>query len=365
ELARAAALRGVPSPAAERGRLARFPRPLRQPAVLAALANREEFGATELETFASDPGQWFVERALSPRPLGPDPPAIINGSLAHDVLEKLYREQPGGSARPNPDTLAAWASRLAELVEQVVAERRTRDRARSGADGGGRAGARGGGAGGADARERVDHRRIERYLWRFLRYESTTRAERLEPRHLEASFGSGEWCERPPLELDGWRLSGKIDRIDLDPTGRMALIQDYKFGTKQLPQARFGAEGALQAPLYAEAARHLWGLEPLAALYLPLRAGDLKPRGMAVAGEDAGDELTGLDITRTDRVEPDEFEGLIADARERADRAVTELRAGRIDRPPLDSAYKPGAAAAAIHRRYPARFTNPENGDES
>ena len=53
------------------------------------------------------------------------------------------------------------------------------------------------------------------------------------PRRLEVAFGS----ERAAPELqrgldlgDGLRLSGKIDRIDIDPFSARGIVQDYKSG---------------------------------------------------------------------------------------------------------------------------------------
>ena len=104
----------------------------------------------------------------------------------------------------------------------------------------------------------------------------------LEPRQFEVSFG----MERSAPELqrglelgDGIVLSGKIDRIDIEPLSARGIVQDYKAG-KHAPSAReMEKELRLQIPLYMLVMRDLVGIEPLGGLYRPL-AGGRRPRGL-------------------------------------------------------------------------------------
>ena len=50
--------------------------------------------------------------------------------------------------------------------------------------------------------------------------------------------------------------------------------------------------------------------------------------------EDAAAELAGYGLSKTDRVDREEFEELLADARRRAGEIVARMRAGQIDRDP-------------------------------
>ena len=118
------------------------------------------------------------------------------------------------------------------------------------------------------------------------------------PRRFEVAFGS----ERAAPELqrgldlgDGLTLSGKIDRIDVDPFGARGIVQDYKSGKHAHSAREIESELRLQIPLYMLVLRDLVGLEPLGGLYRPL-AGERKARGLLRASE--GETLHGL-LART------------------------------------------------------------------
>src|SRR5207253_6936554 len=81
------------------------------------------------------------------------------------------------------------------------------------------------------------------------------------------------------LELDGFRLAGKIDRIDLDPFSARGIVQDYKSGKTAWSAAKIKSELKLQIPLYMLVLRDLVGVEPLGGLYRAL-AGERKARGL-------------------------------------------------------------------------------------
>src|SRR5579884_3711606 len=128
-------------------------------------------------------------------------------------------------------------------------------------------------------------RELDQTLWRDL--EAVVRAEceselSLVPRRFEVGFGT----ERAAPELqrgldlgDGLSLSGKIDRIDVDPFGARGIVQDYKSGKHAHSAREIESELRLQIPLYMLVLRDLVGLEPLGGLYRPL-AGARRPRGL-------------------------------------------------------------------------------------
>ena len=133
-------------------------------------------------------------------------------------------------------------------------------------------------------------RELDQGLWRDL--EAVVRAEceselTLVPRRFEVLFGG----ERAAPELqrgldlgDGLTLSGKIDRIDVDPFGARGIVQDYKSGKHAHSAREIESELRLQIPLYMLVLRDLVGLEPLGGLYRPL-AGERKARGLLRASE--------------------------------------------------------------------------------
>ena len=102
------------------------------------------------------------------------------------------------------------------------------------------------------------------------------------PRRFEVGFGS----ERSAPELqrglplgDGLHLSGKIDRIDVDPFSARGIVQDYKSGRTAHSAKQIDEELRLQVPLYMLVLRDLVGIEPLGGVYRAL-AGARVTRGL-------------------------------------------------------------------------------------
>jgi RecB family exonuclease len=287
----------------------RAPGPLSNPAVIEALSEVGAYGGTTLEGFDVCSYRWFVSHELSPQPLDPLPDPLVAGGIVHAALCALYEERPAGEPLPRPATLGAWIARGRELVAELAARRGL----------------------GEHPTERAMLARVEGLLARFLADEADRREGEFEPWLLEAGFSEAEEAERPALEIDGWRLHGAIDRIDRAPDGR-ALVLDYKLSGKVTPREKLEEEAKLQLQLYLIAVAELWGAEPAGGLYHPLRGtSERRPRGLV--REDAA-ELAGYGLSKTDRVDREEFERLLADARRRAGEIVARMRAGQIDRDP-------------------------------
>jgi ATP-dependent helicase/DNAse subunit B len=287
----------------------RAPGPLRNPVVLERLAGVPAYGGTTLERFDVCSYIWFAEHELAPQLLEPAPDPLLQGGIVHQALDALYRERPGGAPRPTTADLAAWQSRAAELVTELAVEWEL----------------------GESPAERTLQRGAERLLRRFLA-EEAGRGGPFEPALFEAKFGEAEDSDRPPLEIDGWRLHGAIDRIDRGP-GETALIHDYKVAGRVTPALRFEEDAKLQLPLYALAVQELWGLRPVGALYHPLRATrERAPRGLV--REDEQPELESYGLVKTDVLGSEEFDGIVEETRERAGRIVARMRSGEITRDP-------------------------------
>lgn len=288
----------------------RAPGPLSNPAVLAALDAVPAYGGTTLEGFDVCSYRWFVSHELDPQPLDPLPDPLLQGGLMHAVLERLYRERPGGDPLPRPDSLGAWTGRGRELVAELATEREL----------------------GSHPAERAIVRRVEGLLSRFLAEEARREAAGFEPWLLEARFGEDEGAERPALEIDGWRLHGAIDRVDRDPAGR-ALVVDYKLARAVTPREKLEEQAKLQLQLYLIAVAEHWGAEPVGGIYHPLRGTSARrPRG--IVREDAAGALASHRLYDADLVDRDEFEAMLADARRRAGEIVVRMRRGDIRRDP-------------------------------
>jgi ATP-dependent helicase/DNAse subunit B len=288
----------------------RAPGPLSNPAVLAALGEVHAYGGTTLEGFDVCSYRWFVSHELSPQPLDPTPDPLVQGGIVHAALYALYRERPCGDPLPRPASLAAWTARSRELVGEMAAAKGL----------------------GEHPAERAMLARVEGLLVRFLAEEAAREPAGFEPWLLEAGFSESEEVDQPVLEIDDWRLHGAIDRVDRAADGR-ALVLDYKLSSKVSPRLKLEEEAKLQLQLYLIAVAELWEAEIVGGLYHPLRAtSERRPRGMVL--EDTVTELAGYGLAKTDCVDREEFDEILADARRRASEIVARMRAGQIDRDP-------------------------------
>jgi RecB family exonuclease len=123
-------------------------------------------------------------------------------------------------------------------------------------------------------------------------------------------------------------VTGKIDRIDVDPFSARGIVQDYKSGTAH-SATQIDADGRLQIPLYVLALRDLVGVEPLGGLYRSL-SGEREARGLLRAG--ARGDLPGL--APRDYLDEETFWGLVERAVERARTAAARIRSGDVRHDP-------------------------------
>jgi len=289
---------------------ARAPGPLTNPAVLAALGAVEAYGGTTLEQFDECSYRWFAGHELDPQPLDPVPDPLVQGGLIHAVLERLYRERPGGDPLPRPSSLTLWNDRGRVLLAEELTEREL----------------------GTHPAERAIARRVERLLERFLGEEAARETGGFEPWLLEARFGLGEEAERPTLDLGGWGLHGAIDRVDRAADGR-AVVHDYKLAASVTPREKFEERAKLQLPLYLLAAQIHWGADPVGGIYHPLKGtSNRRPRGVIAKGS-AGD-LSGYEPVRGDLIEDEELPELLEETRRRGGEIVGRIRTGEIRRDP-------------------------------
>jgi ATP-dependent helicase/DNAse subunit B len=287
----------------------RLPGPLRAPAVLAELAERNPVGAGTIEKWIECPYRWFVDHELKPQRLDPQPEALTTGSIVHEVLERLYREPPGGDRIPRSGDLERWRDRAHELLAEE-AERH--------------------GLAAERPLSSVAMEKMRAQIERLLERESRNETE-LRPALLEASFGTGNEAERPALRLGDLALHGMIDRVDVTPDGRFGLVYDYKTSSSVTAGAKLAEEGKLQLQLYARAIHDQWEIEPLGGLYYQLGGSkNPRPRGF-VAAEDATE---GLDLTKTDVIDLDEVESVVEAGVETARERAAAMRRGSIGRDP-------------------------------
>ena len=301
----------------ERARTA-FHRPTRltNPVVLEGLRARSAFSATELEAFATCSSIWFVERVVSPRSIDAEVDAKLRGSIAHTALHKFFAGLPKevGTERVEPGRLEDSVRFLHRCLDEAIAGIRQEL---------------------SDLERRELAGGLRRDLENFVRSEAEADLP-LVPRRFEVSFGSERSAPelQRGLDLGGFTVSGKIDRIDLDPLSARGIVQDYKSGKTAYSAAKIESELKLQIPLYMLVLRDLIGVEPLGGLYRAL-AGDRQARGLLRASA-KDDVLPGF--TRTDYKDDEEFWAQIDGAVEHARGFVERIRSGDVKHDPLGDA---------------------------
>jgi ATP-dependent helicase/DNAse subunit B len=286
---------------------------LESPAALGPLAAKTVFSATELERFADCSSAWLFERVVDPKKIDAEPDPILRGQVVHTTLNRFYASVPRelDSERVTPENLEA----AIELVHRCLD-----DALESGV-----------------RLELTELQELElRHTLRsdlegFLRDEAVSGVG-FVPRRLEVAFGS----ERAAPELqrglqladDLW-LSGKIDRIDIDPFSARGIVQDYKSGKGAHSARDIDRELRLQIPLYILALRDLVGVEPLGGVYRAL-AGRRLTRGML--RESARDDLPGF--AKDDYLDEETFWSQVESARGRAAENAQRIQAGDVRHDP-------------------------------
>jgi ATP-dependent helicase/nuclease subunit B len=296
---------------------------LRDARVLGVINARSTWSASALESYASCPVKWFVERLLRPAALEPDPEPMLRGELAHRVLEDTLRALSAGGPL-TPERLDEARALLRAALDERADDARISPNAE---------------------RRRSALRRLEADLLRYVEHAAHGRSA-FSPREFELRFGGSE-DPLGPAELAGGelQLQGRIDRIDVSADGGEAIVYDYK-GKGAPPQAKWLDESRLQVGLYLLALPQLLGMEAVGGLYQPLgRDDDGRPRGLLLDDADPG--LASVD---RDRLAPSEFEALLDDVLEAALAAVRGIRSGALVPDPTSCAYRGGCAHPTICR---------------
>jgi ATP-dependent helicase/nuclease subunit B len=281
---------------------------LTHPVVLRELQERERFSVTELERFHDCSSMWLFERVVSPKEIDSILDARVRGGVAHQALYRFYSGLPKrfGIETLDEEHLDEAIVFLRECLAEAIA-------------GGVR----------LDVPE-VTLLELEETLARDLEHfvrQDVALALPLVPRRFEVAFGtSGAPVElQRGLEVGDFSVSGKIDRIDLDPLSARGMVHDYKLGRAHSARD-IEAELRLQIPLYILALRDLVGIEPLGGIYRGL-TGTREARGLLRADE-REDTLPGFKAG--DYLEADEFWNQVDAAREHAVTAVSGMRAGDV-----------------------------------
>ena len=296
------------------------PSKLVNPVVLDELRARGTFSVTELEAFGTCSEIWFVERIVSPREIDGEVDAKLRGSVAHQALYRFFSGLPKrfGADRVEQSRLEQQLEFMRECLSGAIA---------------------------GQVRLELDElelRELEAGLWRdleqFIRSEASSQLP-LVPKRFEVGFGSERSAAelKRGLDLGDLTVSGKIDRIDLDPFAARGLVQDYKSGRTAQSAAQIEAEIKLQLPLYLLVLRDLIGVEPLGGVYRAL-AGERPARGLLRA-EAREDGVPGF--VSSDYLEEDEFWAKVEWATATARSFAGRIRSGDVRHDPLGLDVRP------------------------
>lgn len=204
------------------------------------------FSISQFESYAGCPYKYFSERVLRLEEVAePEEEADVRiiGSILHDILYRFLswcKQQNIVLTGCDSRTFAVAEEQLFRIAREVI-DADNQHVVLSFWD-----------------RERilgVDEVKEQSILHNFLRYEQEPSL--LVPALFETSFGMKDvQAEHPSLDIDGIRLRGKIDRIDISTDDHFFTVVDYKTGSA--PKSALVEDGvSLQLPLYLDAARQI------------------------------------------------------------------------------------------------------------
>jgi ATP-dependent helicase/DNAse subunit B len=286
---------------------------LTSPAVLSWVSERTVFSATELERFADCSSAWFVERVIDPKTIDAEPDPLLRGQVVHTTLNRFYAALPRelDSERVTAENLDPALALIRRCLDDAFESGVRLDL--------------------TPLQEAELRHTLLSDLEGFVRDEAESEVG-FVPRKLEVAFGSDRAAPELQRGLslgDGLSLSGKIDRIDLDPFSARGIVQDYKSGLGAHSARSIDRERRLQIPLYSLVLRDLVGVEPLGGIYRAL-SGKRVTRGML--RESAREDLPGF--ARDDYLDEDQFWALTETARARAAEYAQRIRAGDVQHDP-------------------------------
>lgn len=222
---------------------------------LTSFANKQ-YSISQLETYAKCPFKFFVERVLNIEKIEEpteDIEAVEMGRLLHSILFEFYtkvRKEKIEISNCDDKTF----SRIKEIIFEIADKEIVKTAFKSPLT--------------FYEKEKIfgiDGNKDESIINRFIEYERKQEND-FVPEYFEVSFGklrkdtSDEILSDPdPIQIDGVKLRGKIDRLEISESGKSFNVVDYKLSGAK-PTFRELKEGiSLQLPVYLYAAGVLLG----------------------------------------------------------------------------------------------------------
>jgi len=221
-----------------------------------------EYSASQLEEYAKCPFRYFVNRILSLETIdepSEDIEAFEIGSLIHSILYRFYSE-----LNKLEITLADCSDKDFKTAEKLlfnIAEDKVNKIKFASPSS-------------FFEREKIfgiDGKKENSILYQFLLTERIS-SEGFIPEYFEYEFGSfADQTSNADFELDGIKVRGKVDRIDINFVEKTFKVIDYKLGGKKPSRDDLLSGISLQLPLYMYASKIFIEAE-LNRKYQPLAA---------------------------------------------------------------------------------------------
>lgn len=250
----------------------------------------KEYSISQLENYAKCPFKYFAERILRLDVIeepSEDIEALEMGSLLHSILYEFYSilHERGISLRKAKGKIFADAE---ELIFSIAKEKLEAASYHSPLT--------------FYEKERIlgiNGDRKNSILFKFLESEVNS-DEGYVPHYFEKSFGSFNNESNILLELEGIKIRGKIDRIDINENEKTFKVVDYKLSGRKPSLEDIYSGISLQLPLYLFAAKEIIKVE----LYK-----DYKPASMEIyslkfkEGDFGGSKVS---VSRKKNISPEE-----------------------------------------------------------
>ncbi len=271
------------------------------------------FSATKLETYSACAFKYFASKMLFLNEPSEGREHLEMGNLLHETLERFYKEL-SKEERENPllwKNSVSLNEKLKKILAKILEEKNPFKYEPL-------------------YRQKIYRIKVERLLDLFAEREKKLFEMRgLVPSFFELSFGDPKDGGREYLKIkepsgEIW-IEGKIDRIDLEPSEKKALVVDYKKSKRSVPlEAKFEKGLELQLPVYILFLQRALGLEAIGGELRFLQSSSEDGFYLEAAAEKLG--LHHSKKTYTDTA----FEAMLKLSEKRIQDAVSRLRSADI-----------------------------------
>ncbi|MCB9799483.1 MAG: exodeoxyribonuclease V subunit gamma [Candidatus Omnitrophica bacterium] len=297
------------------------------------IAGRDAFracktSASRLEEYGKCAFKYFSSNVLELNDPEQDENITLRGIILHEVLENFF-----ALARRRPSLLKKIEDARQNVTEELektlrkyplIIEKRFR--------------------------YELEKEDLKETLMRFLDFElPRLGGAAFTPRYFEFDFGGSHNPDSPPLEIDcageTIRIRGKIDRIDVDSSGKLAAVLDYKRKAQfKKPALELGV--ALQLPIYALVAEKHLNLKAVSAELYSLK--ELEKKGFY---RKAWQEMLGAMSSRRMLLSDEEFEAVLERAVFFIRKYSSEMKGMNISvKPRLCESFCPYSAVCRIEK---------------